>query len=1507
MSWLNSSLNTLKGQLTTLAQEVLAETAGPGDEEYRGPESETRTAVELLADTHNENEQLNKLCNEKDIEITLLRKQINELQTKIADSGGGSASTSKSPTKDQNASPPLEDSWCWEPDNVKSDNDHSSQSSSSGNGNEMVNITLEEVPLGHSAQTSSRKRGANEQTATLQKRNKQLEEENKQLSLSLEELDSQHNLAMQNVLELKTELQEKLSAVTTSYEALKKEHADKFINSELEMARLKKQLDTVLQQQKAFETENQQLQMQVTNYEAEVKKSIEDMADLQALLDKKTLDNVELIEKVKSAGRLADKSADQMMELQQRVDQLTKELEDAKQMKEKKTSESSTSSMGKHSDDEFIVVRDGDANSSGPATPPTKEELKDKIVQLENRVSELTLENGSLALKLQDSEMEKQLAVTVLRENVQELQTRCEETDTALKLAREELEEQQEKLESLKEKAAEAVIAQQQLKTLAEEKGKIETEILNMKENLQNVLELEKRLLFSESEKETLQIELQGMRATQERITELESKVQNLIVENQQLRLNAEAETETQNYSAELAERIKSLNEENETLRAEMESIAHSKFREAIAEEKQEITDLDADDDEPLTVDKIKELLSSHIKSKLTGEMEEACRAVQERVTRTVNEMERNISRLSEELLDLQDSKLVWDHEKKTLEADISQYILQCDELMKNNEILLNELENYKRNKLETIQEHNEQSVMDLEAELEEASKMNETLEQEYVEQKEKNEELEREKQTLTEELRAAQQQCEELRSAEKELKIQLETLEIEKGNMLFELNEQKSLDSKQTDDDALLKNAEEKCQNLESQLAHLSKDHADLVAALQTQKAALQEAIIKREEAERGLLEKDMLIKRLDENLKEDRSGEMQKKLDNLSSLNRGLEENLLAKDIVLESQKKELLQAQTNLDLSVDKVHELEELVAEKEKALETSRILLEESGKAKDELSEQLRQQKINVEQLTQLKQEKETLLNEFEELKKKCEAHSDELKALQESSVTSTSNDASAITRITQLEAELLATVDLQKSVATLNYEKNEMIKALQQKHAENMQYYTEIQRLQGLLQQQQQQTAQVTPYDKCTTHESTLSELRKELEKQQDQIKFLKEKSDILTTNLLTEQTNQRLVNQEKADVEEQNVAIRKDLERLREHLLEIEDLHTQETVEMQRELEETKAKMVALQDDVAKSSNAYTSASIRANQHAETLQAQYALVIQQRDELVNKLSLAEDRESKNQAALCNLQCALEQFQNDKQNDIKAATHSIRKELQQEQQKQAQLQAEIGALQQQLSEAKQGLCAAARLGDQLEGCQRTIAVLREEVETLKQQNEQLSTKLKLSESSQSDKIEKSLIKSLLIGYVVSSNPNDKNQVLRMISSVLDFSQSESDKVGLNKQQSSWLGAILGGGAGAQGVHSKENLVQAFVQFLEQESQPKPDDANMPNLLNITQQSSPPTGSVSQSARRVSTSSNSGAAAAAASMPAPIPIQPLLVNDFAPSRNSSSILKDILNDS
>jgi len=71
---------------------------------------------------------------------------------------------------------------------------------------------------------------------------------------------------------------------------------------------------------------------------------------------------------------------------------------------------------------------------------------------------------------------------------------------------------------------------------------------------------------------------------------------------------------------------------------------------------------------------------------------------------------------------------------------------------------------------------------------------------------------------------------------------------------------------------------------------------------------------------------------------------------------------------------------------------------------------------------------------------------------------------------------------------------------------------------------------------------------------------------------------------------------------------------------------------------------------------------------------------------------------------------------------DKDHDIEMATQRIRREMQTQLDRQGQLQQEMGALQQQLAEANQGLRAAARLSDQLEAGQQTIAVLRDEGES-----------------------------------------------------------------------------------------------------------------------------------------------------------------------------------------
>lgn len=70
------------------------------------------------------------------------------------------------------------------------------------------------------------------------------------------------------------------------------------------------------------------------------------------------------------------------------------------------------------------------------------------------------------------------------------------------------------------------------------------------------------------------------------------------------------------------------------------------------------------------------------------------------------------------------------------------------------------------------------------------------------------------------------------------------------------------------------------------------------------------------------------------------------------------------------------------------------------------------------------------------------------------------------------------------------------------------------------------------------------------------------------------------------------------------------------------------------------------------------------------------------------------------------------------------------------------------------------------------------------------------------KLQETESNQADRVDKSLLKNLLIGYIMAPN-NDKQQILKLISSVLDFNQQESDKVGLNRTNQGWLTSILHG--------------------------------------------------------------------------------------------------------
>jgi len=226
--------------------------------------------------------------------------------------------------------------------------------------------------------------------------------------------------------------------------------------------------------------------------------------------------------------------------------------------------------------------------------------------------------------------------------------------------------------------------------------------------------------------------------------------------------------------------------------------------------------------------------------------------------------------------------------------------------------------------------------------------------------------------------------------------------------------------------------------------------------------------------------------------------------------------------------------------------------------------------------------------------------------------------------------------------------------------------------------------------------------------------------------------------------------------------------------------------------------------------------------------------------------------------------------------------------------------------DMESLKQQLTEYQGGLLAAARISDELEQSELTNSALKEELSKTQEELIALGQKLHDNESSQCDRVDKNLLKNLLIGYVVAPN-NDKAQILKLLSSVLDFSQTESDKVGLNKGHGGWLNSMLQGGANTQNSnYNKEGLAQAFVKFLEQESQPRNESTGAPMLLNIVHSTA---SIITQTSTSTIVSTTTSSSNPESTLPPHTTGQTILYGDgvISPIRNSSSILKDILSDS
>ncbi|XP_063233896.1 thyroid receptor-interacting protein 11 isoform X2 [Bacillus rossius redtenbacheri] len=360
--------------------------------------------------------------------------------------------------------------------------------------------------------------------------------------------------------------------------------------------------------------------------------------------------------------------------------------------------------------------------------------------------------------------------------------------------------------------------------------------------------------------------------------------------------------------------------------------------------------------------------------------------------------------------------------------------------------------------------------------------------------------------------------------------------------------------------------------------------------------------------------------------------------------------------------------------------------------------------------------------------------------------------------------------------------------------------------------------------------------------------------------------------------LQVEQSKSKYLEREAQDLREKEAALRKELDRLRLHLVGVEDSYTQEALRLEGQVQDLRQQLLQAEERAKSSSTAYTSVSVQANQQVETLQEQLRLVSQQREDAQARLSATEDQAERQAAALTNLQAVLKQFHRDKEREVMFETERIRQQLQSSHTKEAELAAEINSLRGQLAEAKEGLSAAARLGEQLDRKTDLVGALREEVAKLKQELSETEARVQAASNSSEGKVDRSLVKNLVLGYVAAP-ARSRADVLRVVATVLDFSEEERTRAGLPQ------------GAGKAGGHTP-SLSEAFVRFLESESQPRPQLRLLPERT-VSQGSEPGRADDVSPGRRT----------------------PLLLhevqlpsfNQFPVARNSSSILKDVLKDS
>uniref|UniRef100_A0A671QWK5 Thyroid receptor-interacting protein 11-like n=1 Tax=Sinocyclocheilus anshuiensis TaxID=1608454 RepID=A0A671QWK5_9TELE len=543
------------------------------------------------------------------------------------------------------------------------------------------------------------------------------------------------------------------------------------------------------------------------------------------------------------------------------------------------------------------------------------------------------------------------------------------------------------------------------------------------------------------------------------------------------------------------------------------------------------------------------------------------------------------------------------------------------------------------------------------------------------------------------------------------------------------------------------------------------------------------------------------------------------------------------------------------------------MQRILAEKESMIRT---LQENNHRLSNSASLSESEQRSHAEELKQAREKQESLQRSLREKDLLIKTKGDQLCQVSES-LRNRENDNEVLKQaVTNLkERALILELDLKK----LKEENEAIVAKAREKETEFRALQETNMQVSLLLREREFQFSAVN--EKATAMEKMLkdkeqgksgelNQLLNEVKSMQEKaVLFQQERDQVMMALKQKQMETTALQSEVLQHTRDKEQRLKQEVERLRNHLLEIEDSYTREALAAEDREGELRRRVALLEERLTSSSNAVESASQQASLQVESLQEQLNGAVRQRDEALIQLRASQDQVNQYAVSLSNLQMVLEQFQQEEKAMYSTELEKHKREKEEWRTKAENLHDQAAALQINLDEANAALESASRLTDQLDLKEEEIEDLKKQVDVRQEMLEEAQRKLMNLLNSTEGKVDKVLMKNLYLGYCHTPQ-NKRSEVLRLMGNVLGLDRDEvsellqeGGKSGVTGWVSSWLG-----GRGVQSVpntpqrptHTQSlnsSFSEMFVKFLEVESTPALPAPKLP-VYDIKPLSAPPPG-------------------------------------------------------